>query len=48
MSEYGRPQVSDEKKEMMNTILNEDPMMSLKTSATQAGQNHAAIWSFLK
>ena len=44
----GRPQISDEKKEMIRSMFNENPTVSLRTAATQVGVHHTTIWSFLR
>lgn len=44
----GGAQTSDDKKTMMRTVFNGDPMIYLRTAATQIGLHHTTIWSFLK
>lgn len=48
MGGNGRPLISEEKKEMIRKIFNEDPRASLRNAATQVGLHHTTIWNFLK
>lgn len=47
LGEYGRPKISDEKKEMIIIIFNDKPTVSTSTAATQIGVHHSTICNFL-
>lgn len=48
MGGHELPQISDEMKEVIKAVFNEDPRMSLKIAALQNEFHNMTLWNFLK